>query len=150
VKAVDLDAVKTFHAKFYGASHAELAIVGDFDAAAVRPLVRELFGDFKSATAYARVPQPFYPTKAEPQTFETPDKANAAMFGRLAMPLNDETPDYAALLAASDRCSSRRRSTRTARSSSTRSSRRRTSRASAQSPRRKWHARATPDSPSRK
>jgi len=100
VKAVDLDAVKTFHAKFYGASHAELAIVGDFDAAAVRPLVRELFGDFKSATAYARVPQPFYPTKAEPQTFETPDKANAAMFGRLAMPLNDETPDYAALLVA--------------------------------------------------
>ena len=43
--------MKAFHAKFYGASHAELAIVGDFDAAAVRPLVRELFGDFASADA---------------------------------------------------------------------------------------------------
>ena len=32
----------------------------------------------------------FYPTKAAPQTFETPDKANAAMFGRLSLPLNDE------------------------------------------------------------
>ena len=33
---LDLAAVKAFHAKFYGASHAELAIVGDFDAAAVQ------------------------------------------------------------------------------------------------------------------
>ena len=100
VKAADVTAVKAFHAKFYGASHAELAIVGDFDPAAVRPLVRELFGDFASATPYARVPQPFYPTKAAPQTFETPDKANAAMFGRLTMSLNDEAPDYAALVVA--------------------------------------------------
>jgi zinc protease len=100
VKALDLEAIKAFHAKFYGASHAELAIVGDFDVAAVKPLIRELFGDFKSSTTYARVPQPFYSTKAEPQTFETPDKANAAMFGRLAMPLNDEAADYAALLVA--------------------------------------------------
>jgi zinc protease len=100
VKALDIDAVKAFQAKFYGASHAELAIVGDFDVATVRPLIAELFGNFNNPTPYARVPQPFYPTKAEPQTFETPDKANAAMFGRLAMPLNDEASDYAALLVA--------------------------------------------------
>ena len=100
VNATDLAALRAFHAKFYGTSHAELAIVGDFDAAAVRPLVRELFGDFASATPYARVPQPFYPTKAGPLTFETPDKANAAMFGRLSMPLNDEAADYAALVVA--------------------------------------------------
>ena len=90
VKALDVEAVKAFHAKFYGASHAELAIVGDFDVAAVRRLARDLFGDFTGKTAYARVPQPFYATASAPQTFETPDKANAAMFGRLAMPLNDQ------------------------------------------------------------
>jgi zinc protease len=100
VNATDLAAVKAFYAKLYGASHAELAIVGDFDAAAVRPLVGELFAGFVSPTPYVRVPQPFYPTKAEPQTFETPDKANAAMFGRLSMALNDEASDYAALLVA--------------------------------------------------
>ena len=33
-------------------------------------------------------------------TFETPDKANAAMFGRLSMQLNDQSPDYASLLVA--------------------------------------------------
>ena len=100
VRALDLAAVKAFHAKFYGASHAELAIVGDFDAATVKPLIRELFGDYASPTPYARVPQPLYPTKAAPQTFETPDKANAAMFGRLSLPLNDEAADFAALVVA--------------------------------------------------
>ena len=66
----------------------------------MKPLIRELFGDYASPTPYARVPQPLYPTKAAPQTFETPDKANAAMFGRLSMPLNDESADYAALTVA--------------------------------------------------
>jgi zinc protease len=47
-----------------------------------------------------RVPQPYYATAAAPVTFETPDKANAAMFGRLSMRLNDQSPDYAALLVA--------------------------------------------------
>jgi zinc protease len=100
VKAADLAAIKAFHAKFYGASHAALAIVGDFDAAAVKPLVRELFGSFQAAAPYTRVPQPYYPTAAAPVTFDTPDKANAAMFGRLSMRLNDQSADYAALLVA--------------------------------------------------
>ena len=98
--AVDLDAVKAFYARFYGASHAEMAIVGDFDPAVVRPLLGQLFGDFRSPTPYTRVPQPFYSTKSAPASFETPDKANATMFGRLAMPLNDQSPDYASLLVA--------------------------------------------------
>jgi zinc protease len=92
--------VKAFYEKFYGASHAELAIVGDFDPAAVRPLLGALFGDFASATPYARVPQPYYSTRAAPQEFETPDKANAALFGRLSMPLNDRSADFASLVVA--------------------------------------------------
>lgn len=100
VKAIDLDAVKAFHARFYGASHAEIAVVGDFDPAAVRPLLGQLFGDFRSPTPYTRVPQPFYSTQSAPQSFDTPDKANATMFGRLSMPLNDQSADYASLLVA--------------------------------------------------
>ena len=100
VKATDLDAAKAFYAKFYGASHAELAVVGDFDVATVKPLLEQLFGGFESRTPYTRVPQPFYSTKSTPMTFETPDKANAAMFGRLSMPLNDQAADYASLLVA--------------------------------------------------
>jgi zinc protease len=100
VKALDVDAVKAFYTKFYGASHAEIALVGDFDVATVKPLIAELFANFNSPTPYQRVPTPFYSTRHTPQTFETPDKANAAMFGRLSMPLTDQSPDYASLLVA--------------------------------------------------
>ena len=100
VQAVDLDSVKAFYKRFYGASHAEIAIVGDFDVAKVKPLIAELFAGFDNPTPYVRVPNPFYSTRESPQTFETPDKANAAMFGRLSMRLTDESPDYAALLVA--------------------------------------------------
>ena len=176
VKATDLDAVKAFHAKFYGASHAELAIVGDFDAAAVRPLLGELFGDLRSATPYARVPQPFYPTKSSPQSFDTPDKANATMFGRLVdaaqrpvarlraaprrQPHSRRRRGFADLPARARarrtvvrgrhaRCS-RRRSTRTARSSSTRSSRRRISPRSVRRRPRSSRVRAKAASPRRR
>ena len=44
-----------FHSQFYGANNAEIAIVGDFDADAVRALLTELFGDWKSAQPYTRV-----------------------------------------------------------------------------------------------
>ena len=70
----DSTAVKAFHAKFYGAAHAEIAIVGDFDVAAVKPLVRELFGDY-AARRRTRACRAVCPMKAAPQTFETPDKA---------------------------------------------------------------------------
>jgi len=95
-----LDAVKEFHAKFYGANHGELAIVGDFDVATIRPLITELFGSFDSPTPYTRVPDPYVPTRAADLTFETPDKPNATMLARLAIPLNDVAPDFASALVA--------------------------------------------------
>ena len=100
LEAIDLPAVKAFYQRFYGASHAEIAIVGDFDAAKVAPLVTELFGGFASPTPYVRVPQPWHSTRSAAQSFETPDKANAALFGRLALQVNDRSPDFAALVVA--------------------------------------------------
>jgi zinc protease len=97
---VTADAVKAFHARFYGANHAELAIVGDFDPAAMRTLVTELFGGFSNATPYARVPDPFVQTHAANLSFETPDKANATMVARLPVPLNDLAPDFGAVAVA--------------------------------------------------
>jgi len=99
-QAVTPDAVRAFHREFYGASHAELALVGDFDAEAMRALVTELFGDWQSRSAYARVPEPFVANKPAVLKFETPDKANAFLVGRDAIPLNDSSADYPALLVA--------------------------------------------------
>jgi len=99
-KAVTPEGLKKFHAQFYGASNAELAIVGDFDPEAMRALVTELFGSWMSPSAYARVPDPLVAKKPYALKFELADKANAFLIGREALPLNDLSPDYPAMLVA--------------------------------------------------
>lgn len=99
--AVSRDDVAAFHRSFYGASNAELSIVGDFDPAATRALVTQLFGDWKSPAPYTRVPDPYRPNHAAAIRLPAPDKANAFLIGRQALPLDDLNPDYPALLVAS-------------------------------------------------
>jgi zinc protease len=100
VKATTLDDVKAFHRTFYGASHAELAIVGDFDAGAMKPLVAKLFGDWTAPSPFARVPDPLIEKPATSIEIETPDKANATMLARIGIPVADTSPDYPALVVA--------------------------------------------------
>ena len=100
LKAITLEQVRAFHASFYGANHAELALVGDFDAAKTKAQVAELFGGWKSTKAYARIPQPLYTVPATELRFQTPDKANAFFTAQVHFPLRDDAPDYAAALVA--------------------------------------------------
>ena len=95
-----LDDVRQFHTRFTGGSHAELAIVGDFDAAATQSLVHDLFGTWKSPAPFARVPDPLVPKPATTLKLETPEKANATMLASLALPLNDASADYPAMAVA--------------------------------------------------
>jgi len=99
-RAATVDQVKAFHARFYGADHGEIAIVGDMDAAAMPALLGSLLGDWKSASAYARVPRPYYDVKGESIRIDTPDKANAFYTAGLQFRMQDTDPDYAALLVA--------------------------------------------------
>jgi zinc protease len=98
VKAVKAQQLAAFHKRFYGADHAQLALVGDFDAAAVQAQLKQLFGDWKSGEAFARVADPFRPTKPETLKLETPDKANAFFIGGAAIPLRDDAVDWSALV----------------------------------------------------
>ena len=95
-----LDDVRAFHTKFVGASHAEIAVVGDFDVEPVRAAIEELFGGWKSPSPFTRVPTPYRKSTAAELRFETPDKANATIFGSRRTPLRDLDSDYAALLVA--------------------------------------------------
>ncbi len=99
-RTVTPESMRAFHSQFYGASNAELAIVGDFDPVEMRALVTELFGSWKSPSAYARVPDPFVAKKPYALKFDLADKANAFLIGREPMPLNDVSPDYPAMLVA--------------------------------------------------
>jgi zinc protease len=100
LRAAKLDDAKAFHAKFYGASNAELAIVGDFDPAEARALAEDLFGTWTSPSPYARVADPFRATQPIVRTIETPDKANAVLVGGMAIPMSDRAPDYPAMMVA--------------------------------------------------
>jgi zinc protease len=100
IARVKVDDVARFHGRFVGASHGEVAIVGDFDAAEVRPLLEELFGGWKAAAPYARVPNPYRATTPAALRFETPDKPNAIIIGTINARVRDLDPDYAALAVA--------------------------------------------------
>jgi len=98
LKAAKTEEVKSFYKNFYGASHAELAVVGDFDAEQVKSLVTSLFGEWKSAAPYERIKTGFQKVSAVNQSIETPDKANAVFAAGQRLQLSDEDADYPALL----------------------------------------------------
>ena len=100
INALTLDDVKTFYKTFIGASAGELAVVGDFDAKAVSAQAAELFGNWKSASAFTRVPRLYQDVAAVNQSFETPDKANALFFAGINLPIRDDDPEYPALVIA--------------------------------------------------
>jgi zinc protease len=94
VKAATLAQVKAFHDRFYGASYAEFGASGDMDANAVRQALAAAFGDWRSRETFTRAPQPLVPVAPEEFVIRTPDKQNATMMVREALPLNDLSPDY--------------------------------------------------------
>lgn len=98
--AIKLDAVKDFYKNFYGASAAEFTLVGDFDAPAVKAQLAKVIGDWNSPAKFTRAPS--LPVAAESASIklETPDKANAFYLGDLSFELNDQAPEYPALLVA--------------------------------------------------
>ena len=97
-KAATLEEAKAFYGSFFGASHGELAVVGDFDEKETTSLITELFGEWKSPAGYTRVPQPFENVPPATETLETPDKANAFFIAGQNLKIRDDDPDYPALL----------------------------------------------------
>ena len=93
-----LEDVKAFYKDFFGAAHASLSVVGDFDEETVKSKVSSLWGNWKAKEPYARIPRPFVAPKPAGLNFETPDKANAFFFAGLPIEMNDGHPDYAALV----------------------------------------------------
>jgi zinc protease len=89
-----------FYRGWWGADHADMAIVGDFDAAQVKAEVERLFGDWKSAHPFVRWRNPASDAKGLRLVAEMKDKANAVVIGTLPLKLQDTDPDYPALVAA--------------------------------------------------
>jgi zinc protease len=97
---VTIKDLRDFHAGFYGASNAEVAVVGDFDAATLRPQIEKKLDGWKSPKPYAEIltPYPNPPIAATTQDFETPDKENAFFLAGMPIKMKDSDPDYPALV----------------------------------------------------
>ncbi len=98
VKNLKLEDVKAFYNKFYGMSDATLAVVGDFDQEAVKKVTLEQFSKWKSPSGYTRVPSPYKEVKANSESINTPDKANAVFVAGMPLNISDNDPDYPALV----------------------------------------------------
>lgn len=98
--ALKLDDVKAYHAKFYGAQAGFVAAVGDFDGQALTAQLEALFGGWKAAEAFTRIPVPFKALEVKQLSTETPDKKMAFYGTGLAFPMKDADPDYPAMMLA--------------------------------------------------
>jgi zinc protease len=100
IKAATLDEVKKFHADFYGASNATLAVVGDFDDREIARLASELFSTWKSPRPFARLASAYRDIAPINKSIEAPDKENAFFIAGMNLALSDTDEDYAALTLA--------------------------------------------------
>ncbi len=83
-----------------GASGADFAAVGEFDAEAVAREINQLFGAWKSPSPFKRVPTRYFERPALEDQLLTPDKANAVLRGGQNVRMRDDHPDFPALLLA--------------------------------------------------
>jgi len=97
-----LEDVRRFYAETYGAGHAQLAIVGDFDPAEVRPVLSSAFEEWKSPRPWQRIGLEYHDVPPTAISIETPDKANAMFLGGVNLALRDDDPDYPALLIGNE------------------------------------------------
>jgi zinc protease len=94
VKAMKLADVRAFHQNYYGASSAQIAVVGDCDPQEVKKLVQELFGGWKNPKPFARLVTKFEERPPLRDAIDAPDKESAVFQAGLRMPMRDDDPDY--------------------------------------------------------
>jgi zinc protease len=97
IKGLKLEEVKAYHEQFYGASHGELSIVGDFDKAEAVKVIGEELGGWQSKASYARILDSHVDKPAARKAIDTPDKENAFYTARMNLDLKNDDPDYPAL-----------------------------------------------------
>lgn len=98
LKKVTVEDLKAFHRDFYGASAAQIAVVGDFDPIAVRKRMEELFGSWTAKVPWERIEKQLPDVAPVAKRIDVKDKTGAAFYAALRVPMRDDDPDYEALL----------------------------------------------------
>jgi len=100
LRAVTLEEVIKVYNEQIGGQEGQIAVVGDFDSAAVVPLLTDMFNDWKTSVKYERVPVVYQEVEASRQTIRTPDKANAQYVALHFLKMRTDDSDYRALRLA--------------------------------------------------
>jgi len=101
LKKVTLADVKKFHERFYGASHGEFVLIGQFDQAALLKAAAEILGAWSRPDSYQRLATNYAKVQPVNRKIETPDKQNAQFEVGLRIKMTEEDPDYPAMVLAS-------------------------------------------------
>lgn len=100
VRALRREDLVAFHRDFYGTADGEIAIVGDFDPAAVKRQLQELFAGWRSSHPYASIATAYTAVAPLDQRLAAPDKPNAVLLARHNLALRVTDADYPALVVA--------------------------------------------------
>jgi zinc protease len=93
------DAVACYR-DLFGATRADFAAVGDFDADELARAVDELFGAWRTPTPFERVPARYFDRPALEHELVTPDKANAVLRAGLNVRMREDDADFPAMILA--------------------------------------------------
>ncbi len=100
---VSRDEVYDWFVKAVSNGHGQVAVVGDFDPAAVKAALEKSVGNKKNADPkydYKRYWSEYKPVAADRILIDTPSKENAAIFARVDFPANVDDADAPALVVA--------------------------------------------------
>lgn len=96
--ALNVSDVRQLYQQISG-THAEVAVVGDFEIPEVKSSLAKIFDAWKSETPYVRIEEHAPDNlRGETVTIETPDKKNAIYIAGLLRPMSDTDDDYEAML----------------------------------------------------
>lgn len=100
IKKVELDEVKAIYKDFIGASHAEIAVIGDFDESEITTVLTDAFKGWKSPKPFERIAMPYQENKSDNLVINTSDKTNSLFALGMNLEIRDDDPDYVALSMA--------------------------------------------------
>lgn len=99
LKSLSIEQVRELYQQFFGVVAGELTIVGDFDPEPTIAQLNQMLDNWRPSKPYARIDwQGFTEIAGSKQSISTPDKANANYEAGLSIAMNDQHPDYPALI----------------------------------------------------
>lgn len=98
-KSLKLADVKSLYEGFLGTQNGQVAIVGDFDPAEIKPLLEKMLADWPGKHTFQHIPdEANVSIKGSKHVIETPDRKNSWYLAAQLYHADDSNPDYPALI----------------------------------------------------